>query len=306
MLEDKLSELPSWWQLSGRQKFGILVTEVVEQVLARRPRLNPLSNLQLEEIRKLREEVSRLREKEELRAPISSSSDNLFFNRIFGCRTPPRFKIQNVGEYDGAGDLEEHFSRFENAALLHQYADPIKFQVFLTTLHNSARPNDVLAAFIQTPRVAVLPERIYNCNLLGSIPTLVGTKYDLLVTIKVQLLLAPSPTCSAPSKSNSGWDQGRHARHHRSPTLFGTKSNLLGTIKVQLLLASSPTCLVIFKLDQLFNLKSDPFGTKTCWRVTLDTIHSHLGTRGSDTLERTLLAPRTDDTPLKEHFLPRG
>ncbi|KZV56408.1 hypothetical protein F511_00405 [Dorcoceras hygrometricum] len=39
----------------------------------------------------------------------------------------------------GMGDPEEHLSRFENATLLHQYADPINCRVFLTTLVRSAQ-----------------------------------------------------------------------------------------------------------------------------------------------------------------------
>ncbi|KZV54155.1 hypothetical protein F511_34253 [Dorcoceras hygrometricum] len=49
------------------------------------------------------------------------------------------FKFPNVGDYDGTGEAEEHLLRFENAELHHQYADPIKCRVFLTTLVRSAQ-----------------------------------------------------------------------------------------------------------------------------------------------------------------------
>ncbi|KAL0437587.1 UNVERIFIED_CONTAM: hypothetical protein Sradi_0466600 [Sesamum radiatum] len=43
------------------------------------------------------------------------------------CRTPA------IAEYDGTTDPMEHLSRFENAALLHQYTDRIKCRIFITT-----------------------------------------------------------------------------------------------------------------------------------------------------------------------------
>ncbi|KAL0456593.1 UNVERIFIED_CONTAM: hypothetical protein Slati_0998500 [Sesamum latifolium] len=49
------------------------------------------------------------------------------------CRTPA------IAEYDGTTDLQEHLSRFENAALLHRYTDDIKFQVFVTTFTRDAQ-----------------------------------------------------------------------------------------------------------------------------------------------------------------------
>ncbi|KZV54199.1 hypothetical protein F511_35635 [Dorcoceras hygrometricum] len=55
-----------------------------------------------------------------------------FSTEVLVAELPQHFKLPNVGEYDGMGDPKEHLSRFENAALLHQYADPIKCRVFLT------------------------------------------------------------------------------------------------------------------------------------------------------------------------------
>ncbi|KAL0420348.1 UNVERIFIED_CONTAM: hypothetical protein Slati_3057700 [Sesamum latifolium] len=49
------------------------------------------------------------------------------------CRTPA------IVEYDGTTDPQEHLSRFENAALLHQYTDDIKCPVFVTTFARAAQ-----------------------------------------------------------------------------------------------------------------------------------------------------------------------
>ncbi|KAL0284795.1 UNVERIFIED_CONTAM: hypothetical protein Sradi_7188900 [Sesamum radiatum] len=49
------------------------------------------------------------------------------------CRTPA------ITEYDGTSDPMEHLSRFENAALLHQYIDGIKCRVFVTTFTRVAQ-----------------------------------------------------------------------------------------------------------------------------------------------------------------------
>ncbi|KAL0445747.1 UNVERIFIED_CONTAM: Pro-Pol polyprotein [Sesamum latifolium] len=49
------------------------------------------------------------------------------------CRTPA------IAEYDGTTDPMEHLSRFENAALLHRYANGIKCRVFITTFVRAAQ-----------------------------------------------------------------------------------------------------------------------------------------------------------------------
>ncbi|KZV44873.1 hypothetical protein F511_32905 [Dorcoceras hygrometricum] len=49
-----------------------------------------------------------------------------FSTEVLAAELSQHFKFPNVGEFDGMGDPEEHLSRFENVALLHQYADPIK------------------------------------------------------------------------------------------------------------------------------------------------------------------------------------
>ncbi|KAL0281872.1 UNVERIFIED_CONTAM: hypothetical protein Sangu_2984200 [Sesamum angustifolium] len=49
------------------------------------------------------------------------------------CRTPA------IAEYGGTTNLQEHLSYFENAALLHQYTDGIKCQVFVTTFTRAAQ-----------------------------------------------------------------------------------------------------------------------------------------------------------------------
>ncbi|XP_073152108.1 uncharacterized protein [Henckelia pumila] len=73
-----------------------------------------------------------------------------FSAEILESELPKKFKFPHVGEYDGKGDPEEHMSRFENAALLHKYSDPIKCRFFLNTLigpaqqwFNLLRPGDI-------------------------------------------------------------------------------------------------------------------------------------------------------------------
>ncbi|XP_073143269.1 uncharacterized protein [Henckelia pumila] len=68
---------------------------------------------------------------EYLATPVRNIS---FSAEILKSELPKNFKFPHVGEYDEKGDPEEHLSRFENAAFLHKYSDPIKCRVFLTTL----------------------------------------------------------------------------------------------------------------------------------------------------------------------------
>ncbi|XP_073025057.1 uncharacterized protein [Primulina eburnea] len=121
-----------------------LITTTVEQVLAQRPDNNPPPGqdheAQRQEIQSLREEMERL--KEERNAPPLPpllARGIPFSAEILAAELPQNFRFPNVGEYDGSGDPEEHLSRFENAALLHQYSDPIKCRVFLTTLVRSSQ-----------------------------------------------------------------------------------------------------------------------------------------------------------------------
>ncbi|KAL0404203.1 UNVERIFIED_CONTAM: hypothetical protein Sradi_2061100 [Sesamum radiatum] len=51
---------------------------------------------------------------------------------LVNCRTP------TITEYNGT-NLQEHLSRFENAALLHRYTDNIKYRVFITTFARAAQ-----------------------------------------------------------------------------------------------------------------------------------------------------------------------
>lgn len=48
-----------------------------------------------------------------------------------------RFHLLQIVEYMGFANPKEHLGHFENAALLHQYTDRVKYRVFLTTLVGS-------------------------------------------------------------------------------------------------------------------------------------------------------------------------
>ncbi|XP_073154001.1 uncharacterized protein [Henckelia pumila] len=130
-----------------------LVTAVVERALATRagghPPPPPDQNAQLEEIKKLKEEMELLKKKQSgyLATPVRNIP---FSAEILEFELPKNFKFPHVGEYDGKGDPKEHLSCFENAALLHKYSDPIKCRVFLNTLtgpeqqwFNLLRPGDI-------------------------------------------------------------------------------------------------------------------------------------------------------------------
>ncbi|KZT76917.1 hypothetical protein F511_46059 [Dorcoceras hygrometricum] len=107
-----------------------LVATTVAQILADRPESHPSLDQQSEEIRKLHEKIARLREERSSTPPPPSAREVLFSAEVLAAELPQHFKFPNVGEYDGMGYPEEHLSRFENAALLHKYADPIKVQSF--------------------------------------------------------------------------------------------------------------------------------------------------------------------------------
>ncbi|KZV47856.1 hypothetical protein F511_38529 [Dorcoceras hygrometricum] len=116
-----------------------LVATTVAQILAERSNSNPPPDQQAEELSKLREEIASLREERGSAPPPSPAREVPFSAEVVLAEFPQHFKFPSVGEYDGMGDPEEHLSRFENAALLHQYAYPIKCRVFLTTLVRSAQ-----------------------------------------------------------------------------------------------------------------------------------------------------------------------
>ncbi|XP_073130787.1 uncharacterized protein [Henckelia pumila] len=137
-----------------------LVTAAVERAMAARAQTNPPppppdQSAQVEEIKKLKEEMELLKKKQSgyLATPVRNIP---FSAEILESELPKNFKFPHVGEYDGKGDPEEHLSRFENAALLlwgprlHKYSDPIKCRVFLNTLigpaqqwFNLLRPGDI-------------------------------------------------------------------------------------------------------------------------------------------------------------------
>ncbi|XP_073152593.1 uncharacterized protein [Henckelia pumila] len=130
-----------------------LVAAAVEKAMAARaanlPPPPPDQNEQLEEIKKLKEEMELLKKKQS--GYLATPARNIpFSTEILESELPKNFKFPHVGEYDGKGDPEEHLSRFENAALLHKYSDPIKYRVFFNTLigpaqqwFNLLRPGDI-------------------------------------------------------------------------------------------------------------------------------------------------------------------
>lgn len=54
--------------------------------------------------------------------------------KFLAAELPQHFRCPNIGGYNGRGDHDDYFSRFENASLLHKYNDPIKCRVFFNTL----------------------------------------------------------------------------------------------------------------------------------------------------------------------------
>ncbi|XP_073132167.1 uncharacterized protein [Henckelia pumila] len=125
------------------EEINQLITAAVERAMAARAETNPPppppgQNAQLEEIRKLKEEMELLKKKKSgyLATPVRNIP---FSPEILESELPKNFKFPHIGEYDGKGDPDEHLSRFENAALLHRYSDPIKCRVFLNTLIGPAQ-----------------------------------------------------------------------------------------------------------------------------------------------------------------------
>ncbi|KZV51149.1 hypothetical protein F511_06213 [Dorcoceras hygrometricum] len=95
-------------------------------------------------MRRMYEELENLRKEKSSAPPPPPAREVPFSDEVLEADLPQHFKYHNVGEYDGMGDPEEHLSRFENAALLHRYSDPIKCRIFLTTLPSSP-------AMVQSP-----------------------------------------------------------------------------------------------------------------------------------------------------------
>ncbi|KAL0457982.1 UNVERIFIED_CONTAM: hypothetical protein Slati_0425400 [Sesamum latifolium] len=63
-----------------------------------------------------------------------------FDEHIMEEELPTHFRAPaHLSVYDGSADPSEHICKFENAAVLHRYADKIKCCVFLTTLTGSAQ-----------------------------------------------------------------------------------------------------------------------------------------------------------------------
>ncbi|XP_073121675.1 uncharacterized protein [Henckelia pumila] len=128
-------------QNGNHPNLELLIAQAVQRALAERDEANiphPDHNAHLEEIKKLKEEMEQLRKKQA--GYLATTIRNIpFTQEILDADLPKKFKLPHVGEYDGKGDPEEHLARFENAALLHKYSDPIKCRAFLTTLIGPAQ-----------------------------------------------------------------------------------------------------------------------------------------------------------------------
>ncbi|KZV36033.1 hypothetical protein F511_31456 [Dorcoceras hygrometricum] len=78
-----------------------LVATTVEQILANRPESHPSPDQQSEEIRKLWEEIARLREERSSAPPPPPAREVPFSAEVLAVELPQHFKFSNVGEYDG-------------------------------------------------------------------------------------------------------------------------------------------------------------------------------------------------------------
>ncbi|XP_073138871.1 uncharacterized protein [Henckelia pumila] len=118
-----------------------LVIAAIERALAARGEGHPPphdQNAQFEEIKRLKEEMELLKKKQS--GYLATLVRNIPFSaEILEFELPKNIKFPHVWEYDGKGDPKDHMYRFENAALLHKYSDPIKYRVFLTTLIGPAQ-----------------------------------------------------------------------------------------------------------------------------------------------------------------------
>ncbi|KZV14282.1 hypothetical protein F511_43849 [Dorcoceras hygrometricum] len=108
-----------------------LVATTVVQILANQLESCRQPDQQSEEIRKLQEEIESLTKERSSAPPPPPAREVPFSAEVLVAELPQHFKFPNMGEYDGMGDPEEHLSRFENAALLHQYADLLSAGSFL-------------------------------------------------------------------------------------------------------------------------------------------------------------------------------
>ncbi|XP_073308369.1 uncharacterized protein [Primulina huaijiensis] len=100
-------------------------------------------NLEMEE---MWNEIRMLRQQLGSRAPAPKRR-SLFSLAILEEGLPPNFRQSNVGEYDRHTDPEEHLGRFENAALLHQYANGVRCRVFLGTLQEAENLREFFQRF---------------------------------------------------------------------------------------------------------------------------------------------------------------
>ncbi|XP_074588097.1 uncharacterized protein LOC141843999 [Curcuma longa] len=71
--------------------------------------------------------------------PSEEKEDTPFSKEILEQELPRRFQQPQIGDYSGSTDLDDHMCRFEHMALLHQYADGVKCQIFLNTLVGPAQ-----------------------------------------------------------------------------------------------------------------------------------------------------------------------
>ncbi|KZV14294.1 hypothetical protein F511_43757 [Dorcoceras hygrometricum] len=78
-----------------------LVATTVEQILANQPESHPPPDQQSDEIRKLQEEIARLREERSSGPPPIPAWEVSFSAEVLAAELPQHFKFPNVGEYDG-------------------------------------------------------------------------------------------------------------------------------------------------------------------------------------------------------------
>ncbi|KAL0434251.1 UNVERIFIED_CONTAM: hypothetical protein Slati_2759400 [Sesamum latifolium] len=72
-------------------------------------------------------------------APAEEQAGIPFTEEVMADELPVNWRTPAIAEYDGTTDLQEHLSRFGNAALLHRYTDGIKCRVFVTTFSRAAQ-----------------------------------------------------------------------------------------------------------------------------------------------------------------------
>ncbi|KAL0434233.1 UNVERIFIED_CONTAM: hypothetical protein Slati_2757600 [Sesamum latifolium] len=88
-------------------------------------------------------------------APAEEQADIPFTEEVMAEELPVNCRTPAIAEYDGTTDPQEHLSRFENTALLHQYTDGIKCRVFVTIFARAAQqwfnqlPPAVIGSFLE-------------------------------------------------------------------------------------------------------------------------------------------------------------